>query len=249
MILLLAGTAEARALAARLAEAGVPAVASFAGAVASIEDLPLPVRIGGFGGDDGFRRYLASEPIRAVIDATHPFAARITARTVRICTERGLPCLRLERPAWREGPDDTWHHAATLEEAARMVPRGARVLLAVGRLELGRLIDAGGGRFPALEGCEVLLRSIDPPRTLPEGWRNVVARPPASAEDETAFMALAGIDWLVCRNAGGAASFAKVAAARRLGLRVAMIDRPPPPDGMPIVSDAEAALAWARTIA
>ena len=96
-VLLLAGTAEARELAARLADAGIPALASLAGATRRPEPLPLPTRVGGFGGAEGFRAVLRDEGITAVIDATHPFAARITARTARICAEDGLPCLHLIR--------------------------------------------------------------------------------------------------------------------------------------------------------
>ncbi|RYY42774.1 MAG: cobalt-precorrin-6A reductase, partial [Actinomycetales bacterium] len=64
MILLLGGTAEARALAARLDDAGVALTSSLAGRVARPR---LPVgetRIGGFGGVAGLRSYLRDERVR-----------------------------------------------------------------------------------------------------------------------------------------------------------------------------------------
>ncbi len=237
MILLLAGTAEGRALAGRLSEAGIEAVASYAGAVERIDKVALPMRIGGFGGDEGFRRYLADHAVTGVIDATHPFADRITRRTHRICDEADVPYLRLARPPWVPGAGDDWHEVARPEDLGRVVPRDARVFLAVGQQELDR--------YRALEGQEVLLRAITVPNTLPEGWRAVAGRPPFDVDEEVALFRLTGIDWLVCKNAGGTASRAKLDAARRLGLPVAMIARPAPPEGAQVVETVEAALAWA----
>ncbi|MGR3323340.1 MAG: cobalt-precorrin-6A reductase [Pseudooceanicola sp.] len=240
MILLLAGTAEGRELAARLAAEGIAATASFAGAVDRIGDVALPRRVGGFGGDDGFRRYLAEEGIGAVIDATHPFADRITGRTHAICAERGLPFCRLERPGWTPVPGDDWTRVAWPEDLPGIIPAGARIFLPVGRKEVHR--------YHGLVGRDVLLRSIDPPGELPEGWRAMTGRPPFPAGDEAALFSLTGIDWIVSRNAGGAASHGKIAAARKLGLKVAMIDRPGPPPGAHVVETVEAAMDWARAL-
>lgn len=238
MILLLAGTAEARALAEALSGAGIAACASFAGAVAEIDRIALPHRVGGFGGEAGFRRYLSEEGITAVIDATHPFAAQITPRTARVCGDLGLPYLRLQRPAWQAGEGDRWTFVARPEDLPRVIPQGARVFLSVGRKELAR--------YQGLEGREVVLRSIDPPGDLPDGWRCVQGRPPFPVEEEKALFALTGIEWVVTKNAGGASSMAKLVAARQLGLAVAMIERPPLPEGVDVAEDVETALHWAR---
>ncbi|MEZ5715464.1 MAG: precorrin-6A/cobalt-precorrin-6A reductase [Paracoccaceae bacterium] len=122
-LLLLAGTGEARAIAAGLAEAGVEAVASLAGAVRAPRSLALPTRIGGFGGEAGFRRFLSEECIGAVLDATHPFAARISARTARFAPGWGRPaqsCGRNGRWSW---PGSA---CATRPGRWRRSPRGRR---------------------------------------------------------------------------------------------------------------------------
>ncbi|WP_370287251.1 cobalt-precorrin-6A reductase [Pseudooceanicola nanhaiensis] len=237
MILVLAGTAEARALCEAMAAAGIAGVASLSGAVAAPAELALPVRIGGFGGEAGFRDYLAAQGITGVVDATHPFAARITGRTARVCKELGLPLCLIARPAWAAGPGDEWVEVTDPEALDRVIPRGARVLLTVGRKEIAR--------YHGLKGREVLVRSIEPVDDLPEGWRSVTARPPFTAEDEAAFFALTGIGWLVTKNAGGGGT-GKLEAARAAGVRVAMISRPALPEGVTIVETVEAAMEWVR---
>ena len=75
---MLGGTGEARALAGRL-HPGVEVISSLAGRVPD-PALPVgPVRVGGFGGREGLRNWLQDNDISAVVDATHPFAATITA--------------------------------------------------------------------------------------------------------------------------------------------------------------------------
>ena len=237
-LLLLAGTTEARLLARALAEAGLDAVASLAGATRVPEPLALPTRRGGFGGDAGFERYLDSHPIHAIIDATHPFATRISARTARIARARGLPLLHLLRPPWAPGPGDDWRMIRREEEAAAHIPPGARVFLATGAQSL-----AG---FANLAGRELICRRIDRPETpfpLP-GGRWLLGRGPFSVEDEVALFSRLGVDVLVVKNSGGTGSRPKLEAARRLGLPVVMIDRPPPPPG-PIATSVEEALGWA----
>lgn len=235
-VLLLAGTAEARALAHALADLpDVPVIASLAGAVRAPAALPVPVRIGGFGGDRGFAAWLAAHRPRMVVDATHPFATRIGPRTAAACAARGVPYLRLLRPPWEAGPVDDWTSIAREEDAASVIPAGARVFLATG----GQRLD----HFAALSGCHVVWRGIDPldgPCPLP-GAVFVQGRPPFTEAAERALMTDHCIDWLVTRNAGGDMGRAKLAAARALGVRVAMIARPHAPDA-PTVATVAAAL-------
>ena len=172
MILLLAGTAEARAIAAGLAAAAVPALASLSGATREPRPLPVRTRRGGFGGAEGFRAVVRDAGITRVIDATHPFAQRITDRTARLCAEDGLPYLQVLRPPWLPGPGDRWTAIAAEEEAAGIVQPGATVFLATGR--------QGLEQFAGLAGCEVICRQIDPPEgPFPfAGGRFLTGRPP-----------------------------------------------------------------------
>lgn len=238
MILLLAGTSEARRLAQALHDAGLPSLASLAGATREPEALAVPTRHGRFGGDAGFATFLDAAPVRAVIDATHPFATRVTARTHRICAARGLPLLRLERPGWTPGPADRWTFVADEAEAARLIPPDATVFLATGRQSLP--VWAG------LRARAVHLRVIDPPdEAFPFPGGFVVARPPfdLAAEVET-FRRLA-VTHLVVKDSGGAEGRAKLDAARDLGLAVLVLRRPASPPGLAAVETVEDALAWA----
>lgn len=238
-ILLLAGTGEARRIATELARRGIPAVASLAGATRAPEPLPIPFRLGGFGSEDGFRAYLEEAGITAVIDATHPFACRITDRTARVCAETGLRYLRLDRPAWEPGPGDRWTQIQEEEDAARHLPVDATVFLATGRQTLDRFANLGTRR--------VYCRQIDPPdRPFPlKNGDYVIGRPPFSVDEEIALFRTLGVDALVVKNAGGAQSRPKLDAARALGLPVLMIVRPPGP-AAETVPTVEATLDWAE---
>ncbi len=133
MILLLAGTTEARKLSWLLNDYGLEALASLAGETAEPAKLGIPTRVGGFGGAMAFRAFLDDNKVSAVVDATHPFAVSITRRTSRICEEKGVPYMQLERPMWEPEPDDEWWFVDDLAEAGKHIPEGAKVFAAVGR--------------------------------------------------------------------------------------------------------------------
>lgn len=240
-LLLLAGTAEAQQVAKGLAAEGRAAVASLAGATRAPRAMALPTRIGGFGGAAGFLRYLEEAGITAVLDATHPFAAQISARTARLCAAHDLPYCQLLRSEWMPVAEDRWTDIAAEEEAAAHIPEGATVFLATGR--------QGVSRFANLDGRRLICRVVDPPEApfpLVHG-SYIVGRPPFSVDDEIALFTRLGIDWLVVKNAGGAVSESKLAAARALSLPVAMIARPPQPDAPRVATVAEA-IAWVQAL-
>ncbi len=240
-ILLLAGTGEARRIARELAACGLDAVASLAGATRQPEPLALPTRVGGFGGEAGFRAYLADEGITAVLDATHPFAQRITERAARVCAELGIAYLQVLRPAWERRSGEHWTEISTPAQAAGHIAKGATVFLATGRQSLAQ--------FSGLAGRRVLLRVIDPP-TEPfpfEGGEYVIGRPPFSVAREKALFEALQVDWLVVKNSGGEGGRAKLDAARALGISVMVIGRPALPDA-PRVGSVGQAVAWAKAL-
>jgi len=236
-LLLLAGTSEAKALASKLADHDVGAIASLAGATRTPDDLDLPMRTGGFGGETGFRDYLKQAGITRVLDATHPFAHRITTRTARVCAELQLPYLRLSRPAWEPLEGDRWTFIDNEEEAAIHIKPGQTAFLGTGRQTLDR--------FANLKRVEVICRQIDPPSgPFPfKGGRFLVGRPPFPVEDEIALFQELGVDWLVVKNAGGALSRTKLVAARALGIPVLMINRPTLSE-VKTVETVDAAMDW-----
>jgi precorrin-6A/cobalt-precorrin-6A reductase len=240
-VLLLAGTAEAAALAGRLhAPPGFTVTASLAGRVAAPRALPCPVRVGGFGGVDGLVAELVRAGHELVVDATHPFAAAMSAHAAAAAERLDRPRLRLLRPPWTPGPGDDWHEVDDLTGAAdRLVTLGAAtVLLATGR----HYVEP----FARLVGTRFVLRSIDPPGPLPLADVTVVLdRGPFSVEHEQALLVHHGIDAVVTRNSGGTGAAAKLTAARHLGLPVVMVRRPAPPAG-PVVATVDEAVAWVR---
>src|SRR4051794_35042344 len=141
-VLLLGGTGEAPRLAEALDAEGVDVLSSLAGRVAAPVLPPGEVRIGGFGGAEGLADWLRANPVRAVVDATHPFATAITVHAVRAATDTGTPLLRLQRPGWHEQPGDDWRWVDSLEAAAGAVAGFAPGFLATGRV--------GPGGFRAL---------------------------------------------------------------------------------------------------
>ncbi len=239
-VLILGGTSEARELAARLtARAGLRVISSLAGRV---QNPALPageVRIGGFGGADGLATWLADQQIRAAVDATHPFAAGISANAVAACGRAGVPLLRVVRPPWRPGHGDDWREAGSLEEAARLLPAlGDRVFLTTGR--------QGLAAFAPLRDIWFLIRCVDPPAgPMPPRCEVVLARGPYDAAAERDLMRQHGIGVLVTKNSGGELTAGKLAAARELGIPVVMIRRPEQAD-VPGCASAADAENWLR---
>ncbi len=239
MILVLGGTAEARELADALNTAGVPVTSSLAGRV-SRPRLPAgAVRVGGFGGPEALARWLSEHDVIAVIDATHPFAERISASAAAACPRAGVPLLRLQRPGWREGPGDDWHWAADLDAAAAAIGSlGERVLLTTGR--------QGLAAFAGVQDAWFLVRCVeqpDPP--LPASHRLLLDRGPYAVEGELALVEEHRIDLVVSKDSGGTHTEAKLEAARRRGLPVIIVQRPPRPT-VATVSTVTDALAWSR---
>lgn len=199
---------------------------------------PLPMRIGGFGGVAGLAAYLRAEAITHVVDATHPFARQMSLNAIAACAGTGVPLVALERPAWVARPGDRWIRVPDTEAAIDALPdRPARVFLAIGRQAL-----AG---FARKAQHHYLLRLVDPPAgglPLPDAHA-VIARGPFDEAGDLALLRTHGITHLVAKNSGGAGAEAKLAAARRLGLPVILIDRPALP-AREVRADIAGVMAW-----
>lgn len=208
-----------------LADANISGIVSFAGRVDRPVRQPLPQRIGGFGGVHGLASYLTETQVTHVVDATHPFAARMSKNAIAACAQRNVPMVALSRRAWRPQQGDTWHHVDDIAAAVSALNRpAARVMLAVGRMHLAEFA-------PNLHHF-YLLRLVDPPRApLPfENAKVIVSRGPFTHSGDLNLMRKHNIDLVVSKNSGGTGAYAKITAARALNLPVIMIERPTMPD-------------------
>ena len=238
-ILILGGTSEARELAAQLTAAGADVISSLAGRVSEPRLPAGQIRIGGFGGADGLADYLKAEGITRVIDATHPFAATITANAATAATTAGVPLLVLRRPAWHADPSwDTVPDIGAAAQAVRTWP-GDTVFLTTGRRDLAVFAADDRHRF--------LVRTVDPPDgPAPPRMTLILDRGPYTVESETRLMREHGISLLVTKNSGGPMTEAKLHAARDLDVHVVMVERPPLPPGTAVVTATVAEAArWA----
>ena len=236
-ILILGGTGEARMLAAELTAAGADVLSSLAGSVREPQPPDGRVRIGGFGGDAGMVSFLRAEGIGAVVDATHPFAAAITASAARAAARAGVPLLMLRRPEWE--PDPSWDAVADIHAAADAVRSwpGESVFLTTGRRDLEPFAPDDRHRF--------LVRTIDPPDgPAPPRITLIRDRGPYTIEGESALMRNHHVGLLVTRNSGGPMTAAKLQAAADLGVRVVMVQRPPLPPGGQVVATVADAVRW-----
>ena len=239
-ILILGGTTEASTLARCLAgRSEFSPLLSMAGRTSDPRPVPIPTRIGGFGGVDGLVRFLVEEGIDAVIDATHPFAAVMSRNAAEACAQAHVPLLALRRPPWIPQVGDRWTEVNSMEEAVDALgdePR--RVFLTVGRLELPPFADAPQHTY--------LVRTIEPiGDALPVP--NVIAiqdRAPFNEAAERALMERERVEVVVTKNSGGTATYPKIAAARALGLPVIIVARPQKLRGVEEVASADAALEW-----
>jgi len=239
MIVILGGTAESRALAAALTAQDVAVLSTLAGRV-SRPRLPAgEVRIGGFGGVDGLVDYLTSRRVRAVVDATHPFAAGISANAVAASSRTGIPLLRLARPGWSSRPGaDGWLWVDSHREAALAAAGFHRPLLTIGRQSLGEFTGP-------LAGLPVAARVVDEPDiALPNRWLLLRDRGPYEAAGEAALLARLNSDVLVTKDSGGTYTWPKMDAAMARGTTIVIVRRPAVAAGCATASDVDGTLEW-----
>ncbi|EFL90678.1 cobalt-precorrin-6A reductase [Ahrensia sp. R2A130] len=219
-ILLLGGTREAVALAAKLVAEGHDVTTSLAGRTKEPREVKGKLRVGGFGGANGLAQWIAENHITRLIDATHPFAETISRNASLAAKATGVVFERNQRQIWQPVEGDVWHSVADLKSAAANLRAGSTVLLALGSQYLEAFENRTNVRF--------IIRMIDPPvhDLAFADFKLVLSRPSAEAEIEEAFLKANNVDTIVCRNSGGAGAYAKIEAARLLNIPVVMVKRP-----------------------
>ncbi|MFE3521790.1 cobalt-precorrin-6A reductase [Streptomyces sp. NPDC059161] len=242
-VLILGGTGEARRLAGLLCDAdlaGVRVTSSLAGRVATPRLPAGEVRVGGFGGAEGLAQWLRTHRVDVLIDATHPFARTISFNAAAAAAAAHVPLLALRRPGWVPREGDRWHAADSLDDAASLLAElGRRVFLTTGRMGLAA--------FAHLDELWFLMRSVDAPEPpCPARMEVLLDRGPFTLDGEREVLRAHGIDVLVTKDSGGAATAPKLTAAREAGIPVVVVRRPPVPDGVRVAATPEEAAAWVR---
>jgi len=238
-VLILGGTGDASKLAAKLAKiSDVEVITSLAGRTQNPVTPAGIVRVGGFSGAEGLAEYIRAENINVLIDATHPYAAQISFHAAAAANLCQIPHLMLVRPSWKPVCGDDWIDVDSVEAAVDLLPNIAkRVFLTVGRQQLAAFAD--------LDNIWFLMRLIEPhgaDALVPPG-KILYGRGPFAVENEYQLLQEYQIDTLVSKNSGGDATYAKIIAARQLGVKLVMVKRPATPPGE-TVSVLEDALAW-----
>jgi precorrin-6A/cobalt-precorrin-6A reductase len=230
-VVILGGTSDGRQLAERLAgDPRYAVVLSFAGRTRSLQLPRVPCRVGGFGGVQGLVEFLRRERCQALIDATHPFAAQMSLHALCAAQQTGTPLLRVECPAWQRAPGDQWRDVPDLEQAVAALGQAPRrVFSSVGRLEVEAFLAAPQHHY--------LLRAVDDFSIALPHARVLAARGPFDVAGELELFEREGVEVLVTKNAGTAATYAKIEAARALGLPVVMVARP-------VLAPAQTVASW-----
>lgn len=240
-VLVLGGTTEARLLSHHLdADPDLEVTVSLAGRTSAAATYGGTTRVGGFGGVDALAEHLVSSRYDAVIDATHPFAATMSAHAATAAHRVSVPLLRVERPPWRPQIGDRWTEVDDVAAAASTLTSlgSRRVLITIGR--------SGLDAFTSLRNVHLVVRSIE--AVDDRSSSNIVfiqARSPFDVDDETTLLDHHRIDTLVTKNSGG--DDAKLTAARERHVDVVMIRRPAGPSGL-TVPDVDGALRWVRSL-
>ncbi len=244
-VLILGGTTEATALSLALSkDQRFETLLSYAGATRAPRPAPTPWRVGGFGGAEGLARFLTAGGYNALIDATHPFAAKMKHNAIEAARLSGVAFLAIDRPAWKMGSGDAWTMVPSMSAAALALGlERKRVLLTIGQKDLAAFLAAPQHAY--------VVRSVDPPapETLPPDAISLPLRGPFVLGDEIALLRAQQIAVIVTKNSGGKATEAKLIAARQLGIAVVMVERPARPNWRVTAEDAQSALAWLHQIA
>ncbi|WP_259759042.1 cobalt-precorrin-6A reductase [Pseudomonas sp. GCEP-101] len=214
-VLLLGGIGEALAIARRL---GPQHLYSLAGLGKVPDDLACEVRVGGYGGAEGLADFIRQRGFDLLLDATHPYAAQISANAACAAQLAGVPCWALRRPGWQAGADDDWREVAGWPALIQALEPFRRPLFTLGREPLEHLDE-----IPAHQHWTV--RCL---QSLPGNARADVlgARGPFSLDGERDLFTRLGTDVLVSKNSGSQATEPKLQVARERGVPVLILARP-----------------------
>lgn len=230
MIILLAGTADARMAADCLIQNGyrvtATAVSEYGGGLAARSGAEVVVQALSLQELEGL---IDGKGARAIVDCTHPYACNISVTAQTAAKNKQIPYIRYERPLTSTVMENI-HRAKDWTEAAHMsAALGNVIFLTTGTRHLAEFL-----RHQILREKRIVARILPEPgavaacRDLGMLPRDIIAmQGPFSADMNRILFAEYGAEVIVTKDAGEAGGTdAKLAAARELGIPVVVIDRP-----------------------
>ncbi|MEM1241749.1 MAG: cobalt-precorrin-6A reductase [Cyanobacteria bacterium P01_H01_bin.26] len=220
-IWLIGGTSESRTIAQRLTQAGLPWLVTVVSPTATRLYQGLPGRVQPGKLDlAGMKTLVQQYVIRAIVDASHPFATEISKQAMTL----GLPYLRFERQAHSlEPPAESVPDLESLLQPQYLENR--RVLLTLGIKALRR--------FQPWQQRSYLWARILPTakaQAIQMGFapeQLICDRSPTDALAEQTLWQKLGVDTVITKASGGPGGVPiKLAIAKALGVRLLVIARP-----------------------
>jgi precorrin-6A/cobalt-precorrin-6A reductase len=252
LILVVAGTQDGRILAETLADSGIQVTVSVASSYGRqlANNSRYQVREGSLDGD-GFIALFSRLGVRGVIDASHPYAANVSATLIAACRERSIPYLRYERS----------QAALPVYEKLRVVENAQTAATVAAGLGKVVFLTTGSRTLACYKQAadqveaRLIVRVLPEPQVLQEALalgilpRDIVAmQGPFSVETNEALIRQFGADVLVTKNSGKiGGTDAKFQAAIRQNIWLVVIDKPALDYGT-IVSNAAEALNWTKEV-
>lgn len=228
-VFVFSGTTEGRAIARYLHSRGVEVhvrVATEYGAVV-MDDDGVDVQVGSCGGAEGIADTIRRNGYSLVIDATHPYARRISEHIREGCAASGVECIRLLRDGGKH-PDDVIEVASVKDAVEYLKDKDGIIMAATGSNELSLYTEIPDYRERVVARVLSTKDSMDKALALGFEGRNLIcAQGPFTKDENHAALTRAGASWIVTKDSGTIGGFEeKVRAARRAGVRIILISKP-----------------------
>jgi len=164
------------------------------------------------------------------LDATHPYAEKMTAKAWAVAQQLDLPYWRFHRAPWQTQAGDNWQMFDGWSQLLAALAEFKSVFLTAGQID--ETAVATFAKYGEQGQKQLLRTAVQPKYSLPDSMCWIKAIGPFDLENELALMQEHQVDVLVSKNSGGKATEAKLAAARSLGIPVMMLARPALPNGI-----------------
>ncbi len=193
--------------------------------------LDCKIRMGGFGGVEGLVDFLAKNKIDCLLDATHPYAIKISKNAIFAANYCALPCYHYLRPAWQQQANDAWILFDSMADLSLYLQKKAnqklRLLFTIGQLSK----DFINKKSPQ---HDYIVRSVVDNKI--QNVTKIISKGSFSLEQERELFENYQIDALVSKNSGGHNVDAKIQIAREMRLPVYLLKRPKFESNHPIFS-------------